>query len=417
MSPPKPIVPTYNANWPAKGSGVSVFEKALMGEELDADELAPATNGYDDEDLIQPETDAAGNGVLDDGEEDEDAAGWDMGGDDDIEAEDDFVNVETEDLGAGVSEADIWTRNSPVAADHVAGGSFESAMALLNRQVGAVNFQPLEWRFQEIFQASKTFLPASVGLPPLVNYVRRTVDETDTRKVLPLIPRDIESITANELAAGKTAMRTNKLEEGITAFKKILHLMLVNAVTTQAEVAEAKRLIATAAQYALAMSIELERRALTNNSPDISGLDEETKKRALELSAYFTVPDLERAHKALALFAAMNFAHKNKQASSALSFANALLDRGSTNAKFKESARRVKTVSERNPSDAVEIDFDTFADFDVCAASLTPIYAGSASSACQFCSVKYQSRYKGTVCKVCEVCQVGASASGLRLCL
>ncbi|KAK7550174.1 coatomer WD associated region-domain-containing protein [Phyllosticta citricarpa] len=417
LSPPKPIVPTYNANWPAKGSGVSVFEKALMGEELDPDELPPATNGYEEEDLIQPEADAAGNGVIDDGEEDEDAAGWDMGGDDDIEADDDFVNVETADVGAGVSEADIWTRNSPVAADHVAGGSFESAMALLNRQVGAVNFKPLEWRFQEIFQASRTFLPASVGLPPLVNYVRRTVDETDTRKVLPLIPRDLESITANELAAGKTAMRTNKLDDGIAVFKKILHLMLLNAVTTQAEVAEAKRLISTAAQYALAMSIELERRALTNNSQDISGLDDETKKRALELSAYFTVPDLERAHKALALFAAMNFAHKNKQASSALSFANALLDRGSTNAKFKESARRVKTVSERNPSDAVEIDFDTFADFDVCAASFTPIYAGAASAACSFCGVKYQSRFKGTVCKVCEVCQVGASASGLRLCL
>ncbi|KAK7532834.1 coatomer WD associated region-domain-containing protein [Phyllosticta citribraziliensis] len=415
LSPPKPIVPTYNANWPAKSSGVSVFEKALMGEEIDPDELPPATNGYEED--VQPEADIAGNGIIDDGEEDEDAAGWDMGGDEDIEAEDDFVNVETADVGAGVSEADIWTRNSPVAADHVAGGSFESAMALLNRQVGAVNFQPLEWRFQEIFQASKTFLPASVGLPPLVNYVRRTVDETDTRKVLPLIPRDLESITAHELAAGKTAMRTNKLDEGIAVFKKILHLMLLNAVTTQAEVAEAKKLISTAAQYALAMSIELERRALTNNGQDISGLDDETKKRALELSAYFTVPDLERAHKALALFAAMNFAHKNKQASSALSFANALLDRGSTNAKFKESARRVKTVSERNPADAVEIDFDTFADFDVCASSFTPIYAGVAAAACGFCNVKYHSRFKGTVCKVCDVCQVGASASGLRLCL
>lgn len=416
LAPPKPVVPTYTANWPVKSSGTSVFEKALMGEELDADELAPATNGYGDEDLIETE-DAARDGGFEDAEEDEDAAGWDMGGDDDIEVEDDFVNVESVEAGAGSSEADLWTRNSPIAADHVAGGSFESAMQLLNRQVGAVNFKPIEWRFQEIYQASRTFLPASVGLPPLVNYVRRTIDETDSRKVLPLIPRDLESITATEFAAGKNAMRTNKLEDGVVTWKKILHLMLLNAVTTQAEVAEAKRLIATAGQYTLAMSIELERRRLTNNSQDISALEEDTRKRAFELAAYFTIPELDPAHKALALFAAMNFSHKNRQHNSALSFANTLLDRGSTNAKFKESARKIKTVCERNPNDAVEIDFDTFADFEICAASYTPIYTGSPSVACQYCGVKYQAKFKGTVCKVCEVCQLGAPASGLRLCL
>lgn len=39
---------------------------------------------------------------------------------------------EEEDVGAsaveGVSELDLWVRNSPFAADHVAAGSFESAM-------------------------------------------------------------------------------------------------------------------------------------------------------------------------------------------------------------------------------------------------------------------------------------------------
>lgn len=138
-----------------------------------------------------------------------------------VEAESELVNVDSTETGAGSSEADLWARNSPIAADHVAGGSFETAMQLLNRQVGAVNFKPLKPRFLEIYQASRTYLPASPGLPPLINYVRRTVDETDPRKVLPLIPRDLESIVATDLQDGYLAMRSNKLDEGLRAFKRM----------------------------------------------------------------------------------------------------------------------------------------------------------------------------------------------------
>jgi len=86
----------------------------------------------------------------------------------------------------------------------------------------------------------------------------------------------------------------------------------------------------------LAMSIELSRRALVGTTTDLSSFSEEDKARALELSAYFTVPAMEPQHQTLALFTAMNFANKNKQLSSALGFANALIERG-TNARFKET--------------------------------------------------------------------------------
>ena len=43
---------------------------------------------------------------------------------------------EEEELGAGatpgVNEKDLWVRNSPLAADHVAAGSFETAMQVWN---------------------------------------------------------------------------------------------------------------------------------------------------------------------------------------------------------------------------------------------------------------------------------------------
>ena len=314
-------MPTHKSNWPVKAASHSFFEKALLGEvgALD-DEAAPTSNGFDHVDRENDEEAIPQDGQLRE-DDDEEAAGWDMGDDINVEVESDFVKVDSADAGAGSSEADLWARNSPIAADHAAAGSFETAMQLLNRQVGAVNFAPLKPRFLEIYQASKTYLPATPGLPPLINYVRRTVEETDPRKVLPIIPKDLESIAAVDLQDGYTAMRSNKLEDGLKTFKKILHSLLVNAVSSQAEVGEAKKIITTAAEYATAMALELERRTLPTEGED-------NIKRSLELSAYFTIPKLEVAHRQLALMAAMKLAFTNKNFSSALSFANRMLANG-----------------------------------------------------------------------------------------
>ena len=86
------------------------------------------------------------------------------------------------------------------------------------------------------------------------------------------------------------------------------------------------------------MSIELERRKLSGATSDLNSFNPDAKKRILELSAYFTVPEMDPAHVTLALYTAMNFANKNKQFSSALSFANRLIEVG-TNTKFKENVR------------------------------------------------------------------------------
>jgi coatomer protein complex subunit alpha (xenin) len=223
-----------------------------------------------------------------------------------------------------------------LAVDHVAGGSFETAMQLLNRQVGAVNFAPLKPRFMEVYQASKTYLPASAGLPPLVNYVRRTVEESDPRKVLPIIPRDLEYLAANDLQRGYDAMKANKLEDGLKIFKGILHSVLINAVGSDSEVAEAKKLIASASEYTVAMSIELGRRAL--GVPDAVSKNPQLLKRSLELSAYFTIPKIEVPHRQLALLNAMNLALRSKNYNSALSFANRILANGGAS-KILESVR------------------------------------------------------------------------------
>ena len=346
---PAIIVPTYKENWPMKPASHSSFEKALAGEVGDAAE--DSTTDLLDED-VPPVDDPSVKAGL--GDEEEDAGeGWDMGDDialDPAGADSDFVKVENPDDavagGSGSSEADIWSRNSPLAADHVAAGSLESAMQLLNRQVGAVNFAPLKPRFMEIYTASKTFLSASTGLPPLVNYVRRTVEETDARRVLPMIPRDLETIAANDLQEGYTAMRMNRLADGVTIFKVILHSLLVNIVGSQSQVEEARSIISKAVEYTLAMSVELARREMASASDA-----EQTLKRQLELNAYFTIPKLEVAHRQLALTAAMKQAFSKKQFSSSLSFANRIIANG-TPAKLVENVSYLQSPILRSDTNA-----------------------------------------------------------------
>jgi coatomer protein complex subunit alpha (xenin) len=91
------------------------------------------------------------------------------------------------------------------------------------------------------------------------------------------------------------------------------------------------------------MTIELQRRSVSGPGLDLSALPEDKKKRALELSAYFTVPTMEASHMTIAWFSAMNLANRNRQFSTALNFANKLIEKG-TNPKFKE------TVSTLNPA-------------------------------------------------------------------
>jgi hypothetical protein len=197
-----------------------------------------------------------------------------------------------------------------------------------------VHFAPLKPRFLEVYSASRTFLPASAGLPSLVNYVRRTVEETDPRNVLPIIPRDLEFLATNDLQKGYDSMKTNKLDDGLRIFRGILHAVLLNAVSSEAEVAEAQKLITSASEYALAMKIELARRQLGTNEQVNS--DPAKLKRSLELAAYFTIPKIEVPHRQLALLNAMNLASRAKNYNSALSFANRILANGGA-AKILES--------------------------------------------------------------------------------
>lgn len=144
LKPPPVVTPTTTLNWPSLSTGESFFDRALAngGLENGGADVPGYVNGYDG-------TGAGASNALDewareeerqeelDVEEDEWGldGGADEGGEKAVDEEDGDVEGEVEpeaELGAGaspgLSEAEHWARNSPFAGDHVAGGSFDTAM-------------------------------------------------------------------------------------------------------------------------------------------------------------------------------------------------------------------------------------------------------------------------------------------------
>ena len=133
QKPPPVITSTTNFNWPSASMGENFWDCAFANGHLMADNevlyvnsdvaaassaLDPWANEEETNDDIDPEE---GVWKLDsNGRAHSEMAG------------DNSVGVVNEELGAGaapgVSETDRWTRNSPFVADHVAAGSFETAM-------------------------------------------------------------------------------------------------------------------------------------------------------------------------------------------------------------------------------------------------------------------------------------------------
>ena len=134
LRPPPVITATTDLNWPTLSTGENFFDRALANGNLEGGADIPYMNGHET-------SGAAASAALDawakEEEEDIDAEadGWDLDADaEEAETEREQAEEPEESLelgpGAspGVGEPELWTRNSPFAGDHVAAGSFESAM-------------------------------------------------------------------------------------------------------------------------------------------------------------------------------------------------------------------------------------------------------------------------------------------------
>lgn len=131
LSPPPIITSTANLNWPVVSTGQSYFEKSLINGHAEGGAESSYANGIDGPSAGMDEWIGQDDGAEED--EVEEGAGWDLDTEDIVAQVDVGEEVaEGGDTGAGatpgVSETEMWVRNSPFAADHAAAGSFESAM-------------------------------------------------------------------------------------------------------------------------------------------------------------------------------------------------------------------------------------------------------------------------------------------------
>lgn len=125
LGPPPVVTATTSLVWPQIATAENFFEKALVNGHIPAAPEGAYANALDE--LVEKD-EATGEWEGEGAGEEEAEGNWDL----DEPEEDAEEEEEEEEAGAaateGVSELELWVRNSPFAADHVAAGSFETAM-------------------------------------------------------------------------------------------------------------------------------------------------------------------------------------------------------------------------------------------------------------------------------------------------
>ncbi|CAN1836465.1 Coatomer subunit alpha-1 [Linum perenne] len=414
LMPPNPI--TCSGDWPLLRVMRGIFEGGLenmaRGTEEDDEEV---NEGDWAEELEVVDVDGLQNGDaeagLEDGEVGEDndeEGGWDLEGLDlPQEADTPKASVSQSSVFTaptpGMPVSHIWTQKSSLAAEHIAAGNFDTAMRLLHRQVGIKNFGPLKSMFLDLHTGSQSYLRA-LSATSVITLAVEKWNESASPNVRGA-PSLVFSFTQLEekLKAGYKSTTAGKFTEALKLFISILHTIPLIVVETRREVDEVKELIIIVKEYVLGLQMELKRREMKSSDP----------VRQQELAAYFTHCNLQTPHLRLALLNAMTVSYKAKNFATAANFARRLLETNPQVENHAKTARQVLQASEKNMTDATQLNYDYRNPFVVCGATYVPIYRGQKDVSCPYCSARFVPAQAGQICAVCDLAVVGGDASGL----
>jgi len=425
VMPPEPVV-HQQENWPLLTVSKSFFDgvpaasgvaqgtnKSKMQVEAEDDSDNDAWGAGSDDDEDKGSDDNASDKASDD---DDDEAGWggsdsdiDLPGDDDNEDGDDDEGKSSATYYVpppkGVPPTRHWTQNSVLAADHCAAGAFESAMDLLNKQIGITNFAPLKDMFIAIYAKSRVSVAAISNLNGLPIHMQRNWKSMDTRKGLPAVGLTVSALIT-QLQGAYKLFSGGKVEACIKAMRKILYQVPFLVVESSTEHEEVIELLERCREYIMACTLEVSRRTLGKSEADL--------QRNCEIAAYMTHCQLDNAHLILTLKSAQTYAFKLKNYNDAGAFARRLLDLGPKKEQADKS-RKIMQACDKDPSNAKKLDYDPRNPFSVDGDELKPIYKGTASIKCGFCNSVYSQKFKGLLCKICGVGEVGKDVSGIKI--
>jgi len=291
----------------------------------------------------------------------------------------------------GLSLAARWSRDSRLAVDHVAAGSFETAMGLLQRHFGIINFAPLKGLMIALAAGSHAVLSPSNATSAVLSPLLRNAGWP--RPVLTL-PSLVE-----KLKLAYSLVTTGKFPEALAAFQHIMAAVTLTHVESRQQLADLKDLLRICREYCTGLRLELAKKKVSE------------PKRIVELAAYFTHCNLQPAHTMLSLKSAMTLAYKAKVFLAAASFARRLLELN-PKPEIATQARKVIQFCEANPSNAFELAYDERNPFVVCNTTFVPIYRGTTFLSCSYCKAPYLPEHKGIVCDTCGLGEVGGEAIG-----
>ncbi|XP_019152993.1 PREDICTED: coatomer subunit alpha-2-like [Ipomoea nil] len=371
---------------------------ADWGESLDIGEVETLQNG--DINIVLEEVE---------GQEENDEGGWDLEDLDlppDAETPKAAPNARSSVFIAptpGMPVSQIWVQKSSLAAEHAAAGNFDTAMRLLNRQLGIRNFNPLKQLFTDLHVGSHTYFLASSSAPVISVAVERGWSESASPNVRgpPALVFNFSQLE-EKLKSGYKLTTQGKFSEALRTFQSILHTIPLIVVESRREVDEVKELVIIVKEYVMGLQMELKRKETKDNPV-----------RQQELAAYFTHCNLQLPHLRLALQNAMTVCYKARNMMTAANFARRLLETNPTVESQAKLARQVLQAAEKNMQDASQLNYDFRNPFVVCGATYVPIYRGQKDVTCPYCNTHFVPSQEGQLCSVCDLSAVGADASGL----
>ncbi|KXZ51367.1 hypothetical protein GPECTOR_13g856 [Gonium pectorale] len=254
--------------------------------------------------------------------------------------------------------------------------------------------------FMDLYTAAFAVLPGLNGVPSVMAHLDRTWSgETSTQP--PSSPTLLYGLSSFEesLKAAYKLVTEGKFSDALRAFTRMLHIIPLTIVEGRKEVDDVKELLAICREYHTALRCELKRKELR---------DEDMARNA-ELAAYFTHCRLQPVHLALSLRSAMTIFFKLNNYATCATFCRRLLELNA-GSKIAEQARTVLTACEKNPSDAVKVNYDPR---NLCALTFTPIYKGSKYAEDPYTGARFTPDCKGQISPLGDFVRIGADGSGL----
>eukprot|EP00794_Sanderia_malayensis_P012655 gene12655-13955_t len=418
----RPAVPIMQneGNWPLLAVSKTIFEskgnlKETGAAGLDIGDIGDVAGGegWGDSDLIIDEDGGFGEDDVDKLVADEEGGGWDVG-DDDLELPADMdIGLPSEGGEGyfvpptkGTSQSQVWVHNSQLPVDHVVAGSFDTAARLLHEQLGVVDFAPYKQLFLASYARSRTALPGLPSTPDLFGYPHRNWKEAGAKHGLPAVGVKLNDLV-QRLQVAYQFTTQGKFQDAVLKFHNILLSITLLAVETKQDISEAKELMGICREYIVGLQLETARK----EHPKATAAH---MKRICEMAAYFTHCNLQPVHLILTLRTALNLSFKMKNFKIAASFARRLLELG-PKSDVAQQTRKILQACDKNPVDAVPLDYDELNPFSVCSISFKPVYRGKPQEKCPLCQATYTPEQKGKICLVCKVAEIGKTGQGLKI--